>query len=210
VPSECKWFPPKVFHLTFQLKKSGFPNLHVEENLYDAVRQAVKISKYNEANRTDQRKEKPSGTPPSVIMARIRQARAQKDKESEEKPELGEPELGVEPPRTLQKGRPQHPSPFPEVYKLIHTSPAFRTKRGRIRPAVMTYAIEGQGNRRVRLTRHWRKGDESLDIPRIPIGKVRKALGREMGERQREKIAQFEENLRIAESKRSAAFFKDL
>ena len=74
----------------------------------------------------------------------------------------------------------------------------------------MTYAIKGQGNRRVRLTRYWRKGDEALDIPRIPIGKVRKAWGRQMGERQREKIAQFEENLRIAESERSAAFFKDL
>jgi hypothetical protein len=74
----------------------------------------------------------------------------------------------------------------------------------------MTFAIKGQGNRRVRLTRPWRKGDDSLDIPRVPIGKVRKALAKTMGEREQEKIARFEDNLRRAESERSAAFFKDL
>jgi hypothetical protein len=195
-----------------QLKQSKFPNLHVEENLYDAVRQAVKISKYNEQNR---RKEKTTRNPSSyTLLEKIRQS----DKYSESNLENGHstefgvesPELGGESPGSPQKGRPQHPSPFPEVYKLIHTSPAFRTKRGRIRPVVMTYAIKGQGNRRVRLTRYWRKGDAALDIPRISIGKVRKAFGRQMGEKQREKIAQFEENLRMAERERSAAFFNDI
>jgi hypothetical protein len=190
----------------FQLKQSKFPNLHVEENLYDAVRQAVKISKYNEQNRTVRRNEKFTKNPPShILLERIRQSRAQTNRENGKCPELG-----GESPSTSQKGRPEHPSPFPEVYKLIHTSPAFRTKRGRIRPVVMTYAIKGQGNRRVRLTRYWRKGDEALDIPRISTGKVRKALGRQLGEKQREKIVQFEENLRMAERERSAAFFKDL
>lgn len=74
----------------------------------------------------------------------------------------------------------------------------------------MTFAIKGQGNRRVRLTRHWRRGDAPLDIPRVPIGKVRKILAKKMGEREKEKMARFEENLRRAETERSAAFFKDL
>jgi hypothetical protein len=67
-------------------------------------------------------------------------------------------------------------SPFPNVYTLIHTSPAFRTKRGRIRPAVMTFAIEGQRNRRVRLTSPWKPGDPLLEKPVISIGKAKKLL----------------------------------
>jgi hypothetical protein len=66
--------------------------------------------------------------------------------------------------------------PFPDVYTLIHTSPAFRTNNGRIRPAVETYALKGQGNRRVRLARPYRRGDPPLDIPRISAGKAKTLL----------------------------------
>lgn len=66
--------------------------------------------------------------------------------------------------------------PFPDVYTLIHTSPAFRTSNGRIRPAVETYALKGQGNRRVRLTRPYRRGDPPLDMPRISAGKAKRLL----------------------------------
>jgi hypothetical protein len=66
--------------------------------------------------------------------------------------------------------------PFPDVYTLIHTSPAFRTNNGRIRPAVETYALKGQGNRRVRLARPYRRGDPALDIPRISAGKAKTLL----------------------------------
>ena len=68
--------------------------------------------------------------------------------------------------------------PFPNVYRLIHVSPAFRTTQGRIRPAVETYAIKGQGNRRVRLARPPRYGDPPLDIPRITAGRAEKLLRR--------------------------------
>jgi len=66
--------------------------------------------------------------------------------------------------------------PFPNVYTLVHTSPAYRTSYGRIRPAVETYAIKGQANRRVRLARSFRRGDPSLDIPRIGLGKAKKLV----------------------------------
>ena len=80
-------------------------------------------------------------------------------------------------PRKESKVLRKKGSPFPNIYTLIHTSPAFRTKNGRIRPAVMTFAIKGQRNRRVRLTRPWqtrrsvveetyyfnRKGEEVVD-----------------------------------------------
>ena len=40
----------------------------------------------------------------------------------------------------------------------------------------MTFAIEGQRNRRVRLTRPWKPGDPSLKKPIISIGKAKKLL----------------------------------
>ena len=69
--------------------------------------------------------------------------------------------------------------PFPDIYNLIHVSPAFRTNRGRIRPVVETYALKGQRNRRVRVARprwHWHPG---LEIPQIAAGRAKKLLQRE-------------------------------
>ena len=124
---------------------------------------------------------------------------------------------GIRLPKDVQSERIRQlkgAQPFPNVYTLIHTSPAFRTKRGKIRPAVMTFAVDGQGNRRVRLTRPWRVGDESLDIPRVPIGKVGKLTkgGLHAILKRREKAVRFEESLSNLEKGLegpSAAFFKE-
>lgn len=105
-------------------------------------------------------------------------------------------------------------SPFPNVYTLIHTSPAFRTKSGRIRPAVMTFAIKGERNRRVRLTRPWQPGDPSLNKPIISIGKAKKLLrdGLHGFLKAQEKVDRIKTNFKDVEKGLqgpSAAFFKE-
>jgi hypothetical protein len=146
----------------------------VEENLYDAVRLAVKLSKMKEKK-----------SPPSEKKTGNRRLYRMKS------------------------------PPFPNIFTLIHTSPAYRTRSGRIRPAVMTFAIKGQGNRRMRMTRPWREGDPPLEIPTISIGKAKKIL-REGGLsaylKNREKLDRYKENLENLENGYegpSAAFFKE-
>ena len=61
--------------------------------------------------------------------------------------------------------------PFPDLYTLIHMSPAYRTPRGRLKPAILTYAIQGHSNRRVRIAAPWRPSDAPLQVS---IGKARR------------------------------------
>ena len=117
-------------------------------------------------------------------------------------------------PNKRSKMPPNQGAPFPDVYKLIHTSPAFRTKCGNIRPAVLTYAIKGQGNRRVRLTRPWKKNDPPLDRPQITIGEAERLTqnGLKRLLQKREKRTRFQENLRGVELRvdgPTSTFFKE-
>jgi hypothetical protein len=104
-------------------------------------------------------------------------------------------------------------SPFPDVYTLIHTSSAFRTRRGRIRPAVLTFAIEGQGNRRVRLTRPWKIGDPPLNIRRLSISEAKRLNGGMKGfAKRKEKAERFQQYMRDMEKGLigpTEAFFKE-
>jgi hypothetical protein len=127
-------------------------NLFPHENLYNAVEAAVKLSRPRKI--------------PYILYNAVEAA-----------VKLRPRKIPVRSTSYERDGRRTGASqPFPDVYTLIHTSPAFRTNNGRIRPAVETYAVKGQRNRRVRLARPYRPGDPALDIPRISARKAKKML----------------------------------
>src|SRR5271156_6522314 len=71
------------------------------------------------------------------------------------------------PPGT-RRGQP--PQPFSGDHEYLGTSPAFTTRKGNIRPAVMTFAVKGDGvSRTVKTTRPWRRGDPPIDTPQITV-----------------------------------------
>ena len=78
----------------------------------------------------------------------------------------------------------------------------------------MTFAIKGQRNRRVRLTRPWQPGDPWLNKPIISIGKAKRLLRDGLHgflERQ-EKVERLKTNLRDLErglEGPSKAFFRE-
>ena len=104
-------------------------------------------------------------------------------------------------------------SPFPDVYTLVHTTPIFRTTRGNIVPGIKTYAIEGQGNRRIRFPKPKLRADPVLFKELISIKKAKRLLkgGLESYDKARRKTG-VQSKLRDLEKGLegpNAAFFKE-
>jgi hypothetical protein len=78
----------------------------------------------------------------------------------------------------------------------------------------MTFAIKGQGNRRVRLTRPWKPGDFPLDVSILSLGRAKKMLreGLHGYEKRKGKVEELRKSFRdVSKSIDSptVAFFKE-